>query len=252
MSNIGDTIRFLVITDNHVGFNETDPIRFTDAMAGFEEAMQIAASLNVDFILHGGDLFHEARPSREAMYGAMKLIKKYTENHRPSTNFQTNFSTKTPSDQLPIFMIHGNHDEPTGERNLAAADILEAAGLVNYFGRQNEVDGELKVSPILMKKGSTKLALYGLGNIKDERLHRSFLQGKVVFEFPGQEWFNLMTIHQNRFRGNANGAPSKSCIHETFLPSFLDLTVWGHEHESKPEPQEFLEAYNPGVRLLRL
>ncbi len=34
--------------------------------------------------------------------------------------------------------------------------------------------GSLKIEPVLLKKGTTKLALYGLGNVRDERLARAF------------------------------------------------------------------------------
>ncbi len=36
---------------------------------------------------------------------------------------------------LPVFTIHGNHDDPTGADNLSAVDILSSCGLVNYFGK---------------------------------------------------------------------------------------------------------------------
>ena len=36
---------------------------------------------------------------------------------------------------LPVFSIHGNHDDPAGEANLSAMDVLASAGLVNYFGK---------------------------------------------------------------------------------------------------------------------
>lgn len=36
---------------------------------------------------------------------------------------------------LPVFTIHGNHDDPTGADSLSAVDILSTAGLVNYFGK---------------------------------------------------------------------------------------------------------------------
>jgi DNA repair exonuclease SbcCD nuclease subunit len=36
---------------------------------------------------------------------------------------------------LPIFTIHGNHDDPSGAENLSAVDILSSCGLVNYFGK---------------------------------------------------------------------------------------------------------------------
>lgn len=43
---------------------------------------------------------------------------------------------------LPIFSIHGNHDDPTREGGieaLAALDLLHVASLVNYFGKSNKV-----------------------------------------------------------------------------------------------------------------
>lgn len=34
--------------------------------------------------------------------------------------------------------------------------------------------GKLEIAPVLLQKGTTKIALYGLGNIRDERLARAF------------------------------------------------------------------------------
>jgi double-strand break repair protein MRE11 len=34
--------------------------------------------------------------------------------------------------------------------------------------------GTIKLQPLLLQKGDTKLALYGLGNVRDERLGRLF------------------------------------------------------------------------------
>lgn len=42
--------------------------------------------------------------------------------------------------------------------------------------------GKVRLHPVLVAKGDTKLALYGLGNIRDERLAR-------MFQTPGcVEW----------------------------------------------------------------
>ena len=42
--------------------------------------------------------------------------------------------------------------------------------------------GKLRLSPVLLRKGCTNLALYGLGNLRDERLCR-------LFQTPGcVEW----------------------------------------------------------------
>lgn len=79
---------------------------------------------------------------------------------------------------LPVFSIHGNHDDPNGFKQLCSLDILSTAGLVNYFGKWTNLK-EVKIVPILLKKGRSKLALYGLSHIKDERLARLFRDKEV-------------------------------------------------------------------------
>ena len=61
----------------------------------------------------------------------------------------------------------------------SAIDFLSSANMVNYFGRSDDSINDIEVSPVLLVKGTTKLAIYGIGSIRDERLHRMFLQGKV-------------------------------------------------------------------------
>ena len=55
--------------------------------------------------------------------------------------------------------------------------------MINYFGRQEHVD-RVEVSPVLLRKGNTRIALYGLGNMRDERLNRLWQQKKVRFLRP--------------------------------------------------------------------
>jgi double-strand break repair protein MRE11 len=42
-----DTIRILVATDNHVGFEERDPIRKDDSWRTFDEVMNLARTEDV-------------------------------------------------------------------------------------------------------------------------------------------------------------------------------------------------------------
>ena len=69
-----------------------------------------------------------------------------------------------------------------GLGDTAALELLSVAGLINYFGRSTDLR-EVQVSPVLLQKGRTRLALYGLGNIRDERLHRIFTSDKVTAIF---------------------------------------------------------------------
>jgi DNA repair exonuclease SbcCD nuclease subunit len=83
---------------------------------------------------------------------------------------------------------------------MCALDILSIAGLVNYYGRTPDNDN-IVINPVLLQKGNTKLALYGLSNVRDERLFRAFERGKVKFLRPEQEreYFNLICVHQNQY-----------------------------------------------------
>lgn len=46
-----------------------------------------------------------------------------------------NFANPNLNIGLPVFTIHGNHDDPAGQDNLSAVDLLSSCGLVNYFGK---------------------------------------------------------------------------------------------------------------------
>jgi double-strand break repair protein MRE11 len=158
-----------------------------------------------------------------------------------------NYEDEHYSVDLPIFAIHGNHDDPTreggnGSELLAALDLLDAANLVNYIGRQEQVN-QISIEPVLVQKGITHLALYGMGSMRDERLNRMWQSQKVQFARPAesttadgepQPWFNLFALHQNRDLGRG----TKNCVHESMIPEWMDLVVWGHEHECCIEPEE--------------
>ncbi|XP_076184399.1 double-strand break repair protein MRE11 isoform X4 [Aptenodytes patagonicus] len=146
-----------------------------------------------------------------------------------------NYQDENLNISIPIFSIHGNHDDPTGADALCALDILSCAGLLNHFGRSTSVE-KIDISPILLRKGRTKIALYGLGAIPDERLYRMFVNKQVTMLRPKEDedsWFNLFVIHQNRSKHGAT-----NYIPEQFLDDFINLVVWGHEHECKIAPSQ--------------
>ena len=58
-------LRIMISTDNHLGYNELDPIRGNDSFNTFEEVLSLAKKNDSDFLLLAGDLFHENRPSRK-------------------------------------------------------------------------------------------------------------------------------------------------------------------------------------------
>ncbi len=199
----------------------------------------------------------------------------HTSHASPARSFGAiNYDDGNFNVEIPVFSIHGNHDDPQGlgpDGALSALDILSTAGLVNYFGKTNLVVGssgpdgravagaeeepeeeepdedfadvplsgkgrrgaqagpsrartaqrsrtsasaqqgstqitgtqtmkDIKIRPVLLRKGATKLALYGLGNISDERLSIELRMRRVRMYKPddADDYFNLLAIHQNR------------------------------------------------------
>ncbi|CAO4379645.1 unnamed protein product [Caenorhabditis nigoni] len=263
-----DVIKILVATDIHCGYGENKPIIHMDAVNTFEEVLQIATEQNVDMILLGGDLFHENNPSREVQHRVTQLLRQYCLNEKPialeflsdaSVNFnQSVFGHVNYYDQnlnvgLPIFTIHGNHDDLSG-KGLTALDLLHEAGLINLFGKHSTIE-EFIISPILLRKGETRLALYGLGSQRDDRLVRAFKEENITFLRPNagaEDWFNLFVLHQNRPR-RAVHRSTGNFLPETLIPQFFDLLIWGHEHECKPDPQYVAssEAVGDGFYILQ-
>ncbi|KAI0267279.1 Metallo-dependent phosphatase-like protein [Gloeopeniophorella convolvens] len=254
-----DTIRIMLATDNHIGYLERDPIRGQDSVNTFREILQLAVKHDVDFILLAGDLFHENRPSRDCLYQVMSLLREHTLGDRPvqiellsnpdegkaaGYSFPAiNYEDGNFNVAIPVFSIHGNHDDPQGagpEGALCALDMLSVAGLVNYIGKvelplDNSPSDGIAVRPVLLRKGNTHLGLYGIGNVKDARMHFELRSNRVRMYMPKDkgEWFNLLLLHQNRVKHG----PQES-VPEGLFDDNIDLVVWGHEHDCRvvPEP----------------
>ncbi|PWY96930.1 DNA repair exonuclease [Testicularia cyperi] len=276
--NEANHLKIMLATDNHIGYMERDPVRGQDSINTFEEILQLAVQHDVDMILLGGDLFHENKPSRSSLHQTMALLRQYTLGDKPISvellsdpndgalpgrDFPAvNYEDPNLNVGIPVFSIHGNHDDPqgTGETGaLSALDLLSVSGLINYFGKVELPSDDsaattgssrtasggafqekgIRIKPVLLQKGDTKLALYGMGNIKDERMHFELRANRVRMYRPEEDpdsWFNILCVHQNRVAHNP-----KACVPETMFDDSIHLVVWGHEHEQRIQPQAVTE-----------
>ncbi|KAK5986695.1 Double-strand break repair protein mre-11 [Trichostrongylus colubriformis] len=247
-----DILRILVASDIHVGYGENKPNMYLDSVNTFEEVLKIATEKKVDMVLLGGDLFHENNPSRDMQHRVIQLLRQYCLNDKEvalefvsdaSVNFEhsrfdrVNYEDANINVGLPIFTIHGNHDDTAG-KGLTILDVLHEAGLVNLFGKFSNID-QFDVSPILLRKGSTRVALFGIGSQRDDRLCRAFAGHTIRFLRPRagyDDWFNILVLHQNRPRRSTLRSTG-AYLPEQYIPTFFDLVLWGHEHECKPHCQ---------------
>lgn len=240
---MNSSFKILICTDVHLGFKETDSVRGNDTFTAFEEILQHATREQVDFILNAGDLFHVTRPSKSCMTKTAQLFLKYCVG-RHNHEFQCNSAHDTNLNRLklPMFIIHGNHDEPSGFGIKSPLDIFAEMRCINYIGLRG---GKKTVLPVLLQKGTTKLAIYAIGNTRDERLAEQLRKKQIVFKPPpSQDYYTILMLHQDR--------PSPGRTHvvkDRDLPAFFDLVIWGHEHEpeapSLSSEQPFI-VYQPG------
>ncbi|KAF9260760.1 DNA repair exonuclease [Marasmius fiardii PR-910] len=256
-----NTIRILLATDNHIGYLERDPIRGQDSINTFKEILQLAKKHDVDFVLLAGDLFHENKPSRDCLYRTIALLREYTLGDKPvqvellsdpdegkADGFSfpaINYEDPNFNVAIPVFSIHGNHDDPQGagvEGALCALDVLSVSGLINYMGKfdlpVSDADAQntgIAVRPVLLRKGNTYLGMYGIGNVKDARLHFELRSNRVRMFMPRDKdsWFNILLLHQNRVRHGP-----QEYVPEGMFDDSIDLVIWGHEHDCRitPEP----------------
>ncbi|TIB99721.1 DNA repair exonuclease [Wallemia mellicola] len=265
-----DTFKILLCTDCHIGVHERDPIRGNDSINTLKEILDLAVQYDVDFVLCAGDLFHEHKPTSQSVIQTMSLLREYCLNdrpvsiqllsepydeQRPDISYPAiNYEDTNLNVGLPFFLIHGNHDDPqtvpnwpSGAPSLSAVDHLATAGLVNYFGKVQvpplddvnadalDNDTGINVKPILLQKGTSKLALFGIGNIRDQRFNQELKNERVNMYAPledADDYFNILLIHQNRInRGALQAVP------EHLFDDSISLVVWGHEHDCRIVPE---------------
>ena len=132
--------RIVIATDTHLGYLENDEIRGDDSFNSFEEILKISKSENADFLLFGGDMFHHHNPSKKTIIRAGNILQKYVYGQKIHKYevycYEPNFKNENLSVELPIFIIHGNHDEPNGIENISSIDIFVNKEL-NYIGKIN-------------------------------------------------------------------------------------------------------------------
>ncbi len=88
-------MQFVHISDNHLGYRQYNiDEREKDLYDSFNQCIDKIIEIKPDFVVHSGDLFDGPEPPINAIYTAMQGFSRLKEHN------------------IPIYIIHGNHDKP--------------------------------------------------------------------------------------------------------------------------------------------
>lgn len=94
-----------------MGYKELDPVIGEDSFLAFEEVLHKACEINCDFLLLGGDLYHEMKPSQNTVSKVCQMINDSILGEKEITfdtyNYEPNYLNENMNIKLPIFIIHG-------------------------------------------------------------------------------------------------------------------------------------------------
>ncbi|OHT17588.1 Ser/Thr protein phosphatase [Tritrichomonas foetus] len=248
------SIKFAIFTDTHLGHEERDPVRGKDSFDAFEEALQISLDEKVDCIIHAGDMFDEPSPTRSTMIKTNEILHKYlfripneesqgenaikyedTEGltEKIPTTLDENIHVK-----VPFFVIHGNHDPPSGFELTSACDLLSSCRLVNYFKKIID-PATIELKPVILQRANIEIALYGLGYIMETKFITALESKSITFAHPPEDTdptkkrFSILLLHQNRPSRNSQQLQVPHMLRD--VCPWMDLIVWGHEHENRTD-----------------
>ncbi len=102
-------MQFVHISDNHLGYRQYNlDERERDFYNNFNECIDKILEIKPDFVVHSGDLFEKHSPNIAAIHTAIKGFLKLKEKN------------------IPIYMIHGNHDIPNRKYKKSPFVILKS------------------------------------------------------------------------------------------------------------------------------
>lgn len=195
-------MKILYLTDTHI--KGTNPRNrkddFIESLENkFKEIVKLIVDENIDFVIHGGDLFDRPDISISVVSRFTSILKKI---------------------KVPIFIISGNHDifghnPSTLDRTMMG--LLKNIDFFNVITRDK---------PVLIEKDEIKISLTSLPYTYDID---SSPEGYIVREIPDGVDFSIHIVH-----GMLLDKPFVKGIPYTLIDDILetkaDITLSGHYH----------------------
>jgi len=118
-------VRVIHTGDTHLGYRQYHSgTRAADFQAAFDQVVDAAITMEVDAVIHAGDLFHDRRPDIDALVGAIGSLERLA------------------AAAIPFLAIVGNHE---ARHDTQWLDLLARLGLAERLGPTPRHLGELAV-----------------------------------------------------------------------------------------------------------
>jgi len=102
--------------DTHIGYQQYhSPARRADFLAAFEQVIDDAIEMEVDAVIHAGDLFHDRRPDLPDLLGTLSALRRLA------------------AAEIPFLAVVGNHESTRGGQWL---DLFERLDLATRLGSE--------------------------------------------------------------------------------------------------------------------
>ena len=199
-------MRFAHISDIHLGFQKNPALQDIEQHV-FEDVLDRCISMNVDFILMPGDIFHvNIPPMRVQKYAFAKFRQVYEAG-------------------IPVYVVYGSHDfSPVSG---SVIDLLASIGYITKVTRaESSADGTISLDFIRDKTGAKITGLSGLkaGNDRTyyEKLNRAALESE-----PG---FKIFLFHGGIAEMKDNMINEGEMMPLSLLPKGFAYYAGGHMH----------------------
>ena len=190
-------MRFAHLSDSHLGYKQYGiDEREQDFYDVFEKTIDKIIELDVDFVIHSGDLFEQARPSTNSMLVFQKGL------------------IKLNNAGIPLYIIAGNHDSVLRKNVKPPIVLFEELGLNIIKYDQAFVEKDILICGIQYVPKSQKRAL--------------FRNLEKISELSEKHEKSILVLHQ----GISKYLPEESNEMELDdLPENFNYYALGHMHD---------------------
>jgi exonuclease SbcD len=165
-------IRILHTADTHLGYRQYhNEVRRQDFFKAFETVIKDAVDMQVDAVVHAGDLFDSRNPTLEDLLETMNIL------------------SRLKIANIPFFGIVGNHESKQSTQWL---DLFEEIGLAIRLGKIPQLVGDVAIYGIDSVPKS-KIPLYDYSGFEipeslPENCRKLLVMHQIVQPFPYADW----------------------------------------------------------------